>query len=210
MTAACFWIFLKNTLLQKIVFIPAESFHRSRSNLWFFAWLHEVPGNKKFDNLRRTFLSKVEQNLLRIVSLLYGQMCSESVLIRGQAPDAQIVNLVNSLVVKNTENDLKCINFQMTRNNYDDKWNESNLELDALKVQYDLKLSTLTPRKVFLTSSKLMSEGVASSKTVRVFLRMLRVVARTRKLKMNVQIGSMRLHSGCGHREKLKSEFDKH
>jgi len=41
-----------------------------------------------------------------------------------------------------------------------------------------------------------MSEGVASSKTVRVFLRMLRVVARTRKLKMNVQIGSMRLHSG--------------
>ena len=55
-----------------------------------------------------------------------------------------------------------------------------------------------------------MSEGVASSKTVRVFLRMLRVVARTRKLKMNVQIGSMRLHSGCGHREKLKSQFDKH
>ena len=83
-------------------------------------------------------------------------------------------------------------------------------KLDALKVQYDLKLSTLTPRKVFLTSSKLMSEGVASSKTVRVFLRMLRVVARTRKLKMNVQIGSMRLHSGCGHRKKLKSQFDKH
>jgi len=24
-------------------FPPAESFHRSRSNLWFFAWLHEVP-----------------------------------------------------------------------------------------------------------------------------------------------------------------------
>ena len=84
-------------------------------------WLHGVPGNKKFDNLRRTFLSKVELNLLRIEPLLYRQMCGESVLIRGQAPDAQIVNLVNSLVVKNTENDLKCINFQMTRNNYDDK-----------------------------------------------------------------------------------------
>ena len=69
----------------------------------------------------RTFLSKVEQNLLRIKPLLYGEMCSESVLIRGQAPDAQIVNLVDSLVVKKTENDLKCINFQMTRNNYDDK-----------------------------------------------------------------------------------------
>jgi len=35
--------------------------------------------------------------LLRIEALLYGQMCSESVLIRGQAPDAQIVNLVDSL-----------------------------------------------------------------------------------------------------------------
>ena len=69
----------------------------------------------------RTFLSKAEQNLLRIEPLLYGQMRGESVLIRGQAPDAQIVNLVDSLVVKNTENDLKCINFQMTRNNYDDK-----------------------------------------------------------------------------------------
>ena len=51
MTAACFWIFLKNTVLQKIVFMPAESFHRSRSNLWFFAWLHEVPGNKKVENI---------------------------------------------------------------------------------------------------------------------------------------------------------------
>ena len=69
----------------------------------------------------RTFLSKAELNLLRIEPLLYGQMCGESVLIRGQAPDAQIVNLVDSLVVKNTENDLKCIIFQMTRNNYDDK-----------------------------------------------------------------------------------------
>ena len=83
----------------------------------------------------RTFLSKAELNLLRIEPLLYGQMCGESVLIRGQAPDAQIVNLVDSLVVKNTENDLKCINFQMTRNNYDDKWHERNLKLDALKVQ---------------------------------------------------------------------------
>ena len=41
-----------------------------------------------------------------------------------------------------------------------------------------------------------MSEGVASSRTLRVLRRMLMVVASTNRLKTKVQMGSMMFHSG--------------
>ena len=70
----------------------------------------------------------------------------------------------------------------------------SVVKLQILKLWTCLIPSTFW--KVFLTMLWLIPDGVASMRTPTVFLKMLMVVARTKILKMKVQIGSMMCQVG--------------
>ena len=85
------------------------SSRKNRSDSWFSSWPPAAPKHWRlatpFYNIYNTRQKEDQLHLLCVESLLNGKVGGESSLVGGQAPDAQVVDLVDALQVQMYHND---------------------------------------------------------------------------------------------------------